>query len=63
MTPQLRSISSNGLASASQVTRSLCLAELTVCLETNFEQAVAALRKSAKFADLAEQAKAINPQT
>ena len=36
-------------------TRSLCLAELTVCFETNFEQA--ASRKSAKYADLAEQAK------
>ena len=34
--------------------RSLCLAELTVCYESNFEEA--AKRKSAKYSDLAEQA-------
>ena len=34
--------------------RSLCLAELTVCFESNFEDA--ALRKSAKYLDLADQA-------
>ena len=34
--------------------RSLCLAELTVCFESNFEDA--ALRKSAKYSDLVEQA-------
>ena len=36
--------------------KSLCLAELTVCFETNFEQA--ALRKSAKYLDLLQQAQA-----
>ena len=35
--------------------RSLFLAELTVCFESNFEEA--ALRKSAKYLDLVEQAK------
>ena len=35
--------------------KSLCLVELTVCYETNFEEA--ALRKSAKYEDLAEQAR------
>ena len=34
--------------------RSLCLAELIVCFESNFEDAV--LRKSAKYLDLADQA-------
>ena len=34
--------------------RSLCLAELTVCFESNFDEA--ALRKSAKYTELAEQA-------
>ena len=35
--------------------RSLFLAELTVCFESNFEEA--ALRKSAKYLDIVEQAK------
>ena len=35
--------------------KSLCLVELTVCYETNFEEA--ALRKSAKYENLAEQAR------
>ena len=35
--------------------RSVCLAELTICFETNFVDAAA--RKSAKYADLVQQAK------
>ena len=35
--------------------KSLCLTELTICYETNFDDA--ALRKSAKYEDLAEQAR------
>ena len=34
--------------------RSLCLAELTVCFESNFDEA--AMRKTTKYTDLAEQA-------
>ena len=36
-------------------TRVLCLVELTVCYETNYDEA--ALRKAAKYEDLAEQAR------
>ena len=36
-------------------TRVLCLVELTVCYETNYDKA--ALRKAAKYEDLAEQAR------
>ena len=35
--------------------RVLCLAELTVCFESNFKEA--ALRKTAKYIDLVDQAK------
>ena len=35
--------------------KSVCLAELTVCFETNFDDAAA--RKAAKYADLVQQAR------
>ena len=37
------------------IRKSLCLAELTVCYDTNFEEA--AVRKQAKYEDLARQAR------